>query len=284
MPKPEPAQVRDNWKLLPRRVLIGALIVDAFLAIAYALTADLPKTPTAKPLTFLFGLNGEGNIPAWFSGAQLLLIGLAFLVLASWIFQSDERIAALRRLFFTVGLAFVYLSADEVGQVHEKMSAVAQSWHPLYLFEIRLLAAIGFKRRKLHGGSIWIPLFAIVGLILLIWLWPQIKKAWKLWRKEILLLALGFAILALGATVVETVGNLLHSSIEREVQVGIEEMLELVGASVMLYAAMRVLAATGARLLPPSLTSRPGTLAEEPAPIAGAGAGAEPKPEPSTAE
>jgi hypothetical protein len=252
MTKPASAKPRDNWKLLPKRTLIGALIADALMVVLYSLTIWLPQTPSAKPITFLFDLNLEANVPAWWSGAQLLLIGITFLLLSAWFFQSDERIAPLRRLFFMVGLAFTYLSADEVGQIHENTSKLLQSWHFLNLVEIRLLAALGHKVHKLHGGSLWIPLFAIIGIGLIWWLWPQFKLGWKLWHREILMLALGFGVLVFGAVVVESLGDLIPASAHllHYIEVGVEEGLELIGASVMLYAGALVLASAGARLLP----------------------------------
>lgn len=261
----EPTAVpRDQWKLLPRRALILALGFDAFFALMYSLTIGLRQTPTAKPLTFLFNLNGEGNLAAWWQGSQLLLIGLTFFVLSAWFFQSDERVGPLRRLFFVVGLAFTYLSADEIGQAHESMSKVLQSWHALYLVEIRLLARLGHKMHKLHGGSIWIPLFLIVGIALVWWLWPQFKLAWRLWRKEILLLALGFGVLVFAATILESLGDFIPKGSEalRMVEVGFEETLESLGATIMFYSAVRVLAGAGARLLPATAVIEPAEPAE----------------------
>jgi hypothetical protein len=161
-----------------------------------------------------------------------------------------------------VGLAFTYLSADEVGQIHENLSKLLQSWHFLNLIEIRLLAALGHKVHKLHGGSLWIPLFAIIGVGLIWWLWPQFKLGWKLWHREILLLALGFGVLVFGAVVVESLGDLIPASARalRMVEVGVEESLELVGASIMFYAGARVLAAAGARLLPDSAATDTSTV------------------------
>lgn len=269
MADPQAARLRDNWKPLAKRVLLGALAADAFFILMYSLTIGLPHTPTAKPLIFIFDLNAEGNLSSWWAGTQLLLIGLAFLTLSLWMFQSDERIAPLRRLFFVTGLAFAYFSADEIGQVHESVSKILQSWHALNLVEIRLLAALGHKMHKLHGGSLWIPLFAIVGVALVWWLWPQFKLAWRLWHREILLLASGFGVLVFGAVVIEAVGDLIPASMVtlHLVEVGVEEAFELVGASVVLYSAARVLAAAGARLLPPSATApgaRPEGTAEAP--------------------
>ena len=122
MSAPPSDRFPDNFKLLPRRVLIGALAADFILVVMYALTVGLKKTPTGKPLIFLFGL--------------------------------------------------------------------------------------------------------------------------------------GFAMLAFGGTVIETLGNYLPAaSIQRLVEVGVEESIEMFGATVMLYSATRVLAQAGARLLPPSVTA-----------------------------
>ncbi|MDR3686298.1 MAG: hypothetical protein P4L93_05000 [Coriobacteriia bacterium] len=254
MTKPRTSQPRDNWKLMPKRVLVGALIVDAFFAVMYSLTIWLPQTPSAKPLTFLFDMNGEGNVAAWWQGSQLLLIGLAFFALTLWFFQSDERVGPLRRLFFVSGLAFTYFSADEIGQVHENTSKLLQSWHALNLAEIRLLAALGHKMHKLHGGSLWIPLFAIIGIALIWWLWPQFRLAWSLWHREILLLVIGFGVLVFAATVIESMGDLIPKSMYalRLIEVGVEETLESLGSSIVLYSVVRVLARAGERVLPGS--------------------------------
>jgi hypothetical protein len=242
----------DNWALVPKRVITGALILDVFFMIAYVITQHLAATPTTKPLIFLFDLNGEGNPTAWWQGGQLLLVGLAFFVLALWFMQGDERIAPLRRLFFVAGLTFTYLSADEVGQIHENTSQMLQSWHWLNQVETKAFAAIGKKVHRFHGGSVWIPLFAVIGIALIVWLWPQFKLAWKLWRREILLLAIGFGVLVFAATVLESLGDLIPQSAHtlRVIEVGIEETLESVGSSIVLYSVMRVVAQAGARVLP----------------------------------
>ena len=256
----------DNWKALPKRILLGAMGADTVLILLYAITVGLTPTPSRKPLTFLFDLNGEGNVAAWFSGTQLFVIGLAFLLLALWFFQSDERIAPLRRLFFVCGLAFVYLSADEIGQIHENMSKVLQSWHWLNQVETKFLAMLGKKMHRLHGGSLWIPIFVVVGVALIWWLWPQFKLAWKLWRTEIFLLAAGFGILAFGAVVLEALGDLIPvgALLMRRLEVGVEEGFELVGASIMLYAVVRVLAAAGAKLLPAAVPESRSSSGETP--------------------
>jgi hypothetical protein len=244
---------RDNWALTPRRVLIGALCFDAFFMLTYIITQLLRVTPTTKPLIFLVDLNAEGNAAAWWQGSQLLLIALSFFALALWFFQGVEKVAPLRRLFFVAGLAFTYLSADEIGQVHENMSRVLQSWHAFGMFELRVLNAMGIHlKHSIRGGSVWIIVFAIVGLLLIWWLWPQIRLAWKLWRREIILLVVGFGVLVFAGTVIESLGDFIPRNAYsiRVIEVGIEESMESLGASIILFSAVSVLAAAGAAVLP----------------------------------
>jgi hypothetical protein len=260
---------KDNWGLLPRRVLTAVLLVDAFFMVAYVVTQHLRVTPTTKPLIFLFDMNAEGNFSTWWQGIQLLLVGLVFLALTLWFFQGDERVAPLRRLFFVCGLAFAYFSADEIGQIHENASQMLQSWHWLNQVETKLFAAFGRRVHRFHGGSLWIPLFAIIGICLIVWLWPQFKLAWKSWRREILLLAVGFGVLVFGAVVIESLGDLIpkNATTLRVIEVAIEETFESVGCSVVLYSVMRVVARAGAGVLPgraPALARAQGAQSANP--------------------
>lgn len=261
---PASATARDNWARLPKRVLTFALCVDALLLVLHSAVALMPIAPATRPLKFLFGLNGEGNVPAWYSGTQLLLVGLTFFLLAAWFFQSDERLAPLRRLFVVSGTVFTYLSADEVGQIHERISALIQSWHWLRMIEFRVLIALGRKAGRIHGGGIWIAFFALAGIALLWWLWPQIKLALRLWRRQFVLLGIGAAILVFGAVVIEMLGAAIPKGAValRDIEVGVEETFETVGVTLILYAAVRVLSAAGARLLPGS-TPDPSTHADD---------------------
>jgi hypothetical protein len=254
MDVPASAPARDNWAGLPRRILTFALCADALLLLCHAAVVLMPVVPASRPLKRLFGLNGEGNVPTWYSGTQLFLVGLTFFALSLWFFQSDERLAPLRRLLVTLGIVFTYLSADEVGQIHERLSMLAQSWHWLRMAEYRALIALGRKAGRINGGGIWIPVFAVLGIALLWWLWPQIKVALRHWRRELVLVGVGFGILVFGAVVIEALGSAIPKTAvtARDIEVGVEEVLEMAGVSVILYAATRVLAAAASRILPDS--------------------------------
>jgi hypothetical protein len=249
-----PAPSDDKWARFPRRVLTFALCADALLLLCHVGVVLMPRTPASRPLKFLFGLNGEGNVPTWYSGMQLFMVGLTFFTLALWLFRSDDRLAPLRRLLATLGAVFTYLSADEVGQIHERLSMLAQSWHWLRMAEYRVLLALGRKAGRINGGGIWIPVFAVLGIALLWWLWPQIKVALRHWRREFVLVGVGFGILVIGAVAIEALGSAIPKTAvtARDIEVGIEEAFEMTGVSVILYAATRVFADAASRILPDS--------------------------------
>jgi hypothetical protein len=269
-----PTAENDNWSKLPKRALITALALDAFFMIAYVITQHLPATPAAKPLIFVFDLNAEGNPAAWWQGNQLLLTAFGFFALSLWFFQADDRVAPLRRLFVVCGLAFTYFSMDEIGQVHENMSQMLQAWHWLNQVETHLFAAFGKKVHRFHGGSLWIPIFAVIGVALIVWLWPQFKLAWRLWRREILFLAIGFGVLVFSATVIESLGDLIPKDAYtlRVIEVAIEETGESIGSSIVLYSVASVLAVAAASVLPGVNPARSGVtsaLASSETPDAG---------------
>ena len=65
------------------------------------------KMPSA--INILFNLDREATIPAWFSSAQLLLIGILFIFSNNW--AQINRIVNPEFLLI-VGISFVYLSMD----------------------------------------------------------------------------------------------------------------------------------------------------------------------------
>jgi hypothetical protein len=242
---------RDRWTALPKRTLAFFLAADVLLVFMHAIVTALPQRPWNRPLKFLFGLNVESNIPTWYSSMQLLLIGVGLLVLTTWLFDSDGRVSRLRRFFAVGGLIFVYLSADEAGRVHEQFSAILQSWHWLRMTEARLIPAFSTQAARYGGGALWIPVFALIGVACLVWMWPQIRLALRLWSREARRMAIGFGVMLLGAVVVEGLGTLIPktASLARAAEVGLEEGLEMVGATLILSGVVSVIAAVAPRVL-----------------------------------
>jgi hypothetical protein len=248
------------WRGLPRKVLIWFLAADAALVLLYAVNV-LAGTMKNRALFDLFDLNMEANLPSWYSSMQLLLVAVVLLSLASPLFRDHPGVARLRRLWVVLGMGFVYLSADEGGAIHERLSQLMaasggrSSSSPL----TALLHAAGINRAP-RGAGLWILLYVAIGIVVVALLVPMIGPALRTFRGPTLLFVAGFAVMLAGGVVVEGIGDILHFVRSAHLlEVGIEEMLEMGGVTVMLYSGVRVLSRAAE-----SLANRPSVGSGEP--------------------
>lgn len=156
--------------------IVITLFVLNFVAISlkYIVTDDYYLTEFIDSFQRLFLLNGEANIPAWYS--SLLLFSSALLLA---MITSLERIARGKRVWewSALTLIFVYLSCDESAMIHEmaikplrtvldKQGLFYSTWAifaiPLVfvfvLIYLRFLASLDAKirRRFLASGAIYV--------------------------------------------------------------------------------------------------------------------------------
>ncbi|MDP5217875.1 hypothetical protein Q5Y75_11655 [Ruegeria sp. 2205SS24-7] len=158
----------------------------------------------------------ENNLAAWFSGALLAIIGLHMMDGNTLCRSSLPRAA--RAWAITAGV-FFFLSADEVGSLHERLSGVG---------------------RTMGVGSwgLLLPLGAVLAALLL-WAVATLWRAGDVQRKQALILLVGFALL--GSVAVQEVlehamtWNSAHASALR---IAIEEGSELAGMLVLLCVAI----------------------------------------------
>lgn len=122
----------------------------------------------------VINLDGENNLPAWFSGLLLFTIGLTSLSLA-WL----ARVAEPRNVpwWTTLGAFFVLLSADEIMKLHEVTDGAMRatgSWSgPLYFpwviwagpfLVLVALAFVPLLRRLPRKTTIRLGVAAMVGI------------------------------------------------------------------------------------------------------------------------
>jgi hypothetical protein len=107
-------------------------------------------------LTPLFDMNREGNAPAWYSGTVFLATAAALAAVAA---AKRRQADQFQRHWAVLALAFLYLSFDELTQVHEKWGDVLNG--PL----------ASWRRREVLGGvlrNLWVlpagVMAAVVGL------------------------------------------------------------------------------------------------------------------------
>ncbi|MEX2262167.1 MAG: hypothetical protein WD696_09460 [Bryobacteraceae bacterium] len=159
----------------------------------------------------LFDLNGEGNVPTWFSSCLLLICSALSGLIGV---RERARAAEGARYWLGLSLIFLFLSLDETASIHEK---------PDYLLR-RTLGTTGF----FHFAWV-IPAIVLVAAFGLLYL----RFVLKLPAATRRLLVWAGLIYIGGAVGMEMVGGYFISA--REIQQAGKELIATKGADPMLY-------------------------------------------------
>ena len=201
------------------KLLLGLILFEVFLSLVFALDIVL-ETSWQGPR--IFDLDGEATIPAWFSSLQLFLIGVLFLFSRNW--PQINRVFA-PNVLLLVGCGFVFLSMDEAASFHEGITYNLDhiDWIP-----------------KFKGGhGIWIPIYLIMALVLVAASVRTIKSVFQVYSRQATIMLSGALVFLAGAVGLEIIGYQYVRGSEYshlyEIEVLLEELLEMVGASIILY-------------------------------------------------
>lgn len=229
-----------------RRVTLALVAVVAVFVLANV--ARVPHEPTAPDVTaqmsrraqhaapldtrkFIWhqvDLDREANLSTWVSTVQLALIGALAIALA-WLRG--------RRGWLWIGLGFLYLSADELAQIHEWIGEVM--WHSPF--------RLGF----IAPPYPWVLLFGPPFLAFGVWMarfaarelaeWPDLRRR----------IGIGLVLLFL-AIPLEIVGGKLEGMSARllRVESTTEETCELLGEIVLLVAMLNAVSRSVIRRVP----------------------------------
>jgi hypothetical protein len=196
----------------------------ALLAVELALLACSMVEFSWQRLNVWFDLNGEGNIPTWFSSMQLYTVA-ALAAYLGWRERASARLSAGAGGWWVVMAMFLYLSMDETVQIHEV------SGHLL----TRVVPLSGFREPVFYWLVALLP-------VMVFGAWYLGMFVWRRLRGHPRLLALSLAGLACWAAVpfaelIDALGalqgwrlTLLRSA---------EEGLEMVGATCFLALFLR---------------------------------------------
>ena len=197
--------------------------------------------PLGPILSDQFDLDGERNIPAWFSTVQLFLVSMMFMVLASASTQGTERVT-----FWILSLLFLALSCDESVGIHEKLGVMSDAVLP------------GGDRRNTPfvRTGIWVFWLGIPFIAVVISIMLRLRR-FITDRVAIRLYGVGFAIFIGSAVGIETLVNFLVGQPHRIriAQVAVEEFGEMVGVTLIVWATFRLMEAKGFHA-PRSLSSQ----------------------------
>ena len=205
-----------TFDMIAPEIFLGAIICQFALVGMYWL--DLFTGSQVPALHTLFDLDGEGNIPAWFSSAQLLMVALTFWTHA---LRQPRHVRPSKGFFLLAGGVSLYVSMDEAGQVHEQVTAWMGrryvDWLP------------GYAGKHFW----WVMILVALAVAVVQLLAPDLANLWTQQRRYLLLALCGAGIGLLGAMGVETLGyKLLHgerTSIWYNIEVTAEEFWRCLG-------------------------------------------------------
>lgn len=143
-----------------RRIFVGMVAIAVLLAIAFATTHWLNLKGNAGQLGFrlLFHMDGEANLPAWYSASLLLVASLLLAVIALAKTRQEDLF---RWYWWGLAAGFAWLSADESAQLHEMLNRPAHALpfdadgaftFPWIALAIPIVAAVGVVYLRFLAG------------------------------------------------------------------------------------------------------------------------------------
>ena len=214
---------------VPRSVLVTLLAIDVILIAAGGISEYLGHPSFL--IESRFGLDKEAAVPAWYSSVKLLIVGLALWALSVALGTAGRP----RRILQLAALMFLAMSCDEAAGLHEAVDMALRE----HLLSPEQMASA----RELHlslGGVI----VGLIGLFVAALVIRAALGALRDCRTGAPAFLFGFLVLVAGAVVVDLAHGLLPlAGAAHGATVAIEEGLEMVGVSLMIYGALSALAA-----------------------------------------
>jgi hypothetical protein len=207
------------------RKLLFVVITFEICLVAVFLASSILGKPSLI-IHKLFNLDGEKNVPALFSSVQLFLIGIIFLSMA---YQPRQQYFFSPLFLAILGVGFIFLHFDEALAIHEHITSSLKhiDWIPRF--------------KGNHG--IWVAPYLIIGLTFFILTYKNFLRMWNKYRRETTIMASGLVIFLVGVLCLEViryqfirVGS--SPSYLYKFEVALEEFLEMMGISIVLYGAI----------------------------------------------
>lgn len=242
-----------------RRIpLLIALLLAADLALALIPVLDYEAGHPFQRLSNLFNLDTESTIPTWYASVQWFCAGAMFALFATHALRTRMRgalsIAAL-------ACACIVFSVDEIAEIHERLGSAADAFMSNGSRDGTALWSTG-----LWPFVVGIPVIAVLAVAVRGTRHIFLARA----PRALALLIVGFAVMFTGALVVELGANLLDAAAPRGgsflAQVVVEELMEMLGVTLIAWSASSLLHAYGFALkLPPATPERRAEVTPHPA-------------------
>jgi hypothetical protein len=175
---------RPNAGAIGMQLWFAALVaVSAALLVITIVSYAVADQRLVARVLFWFGLGGEANIGAWWSGMLLALA--AFLTFDG--FFDGSRPSAERRGWLALGLALLLLSFDEVASLHEYLTELGFGYLAVLGVVGLTVASYGMqqlKRARVPGRTLALLLLAF-GLLASVAIQEQIQSAVQ-WDNQVI--------------------------------------------------------------------------------------------------
>lgn len=216
---------------IPRFVVV---LITVDLALGALYLADFMLGQPFKPFAKLIDLDGETNLPTWYSSIQWFCV--AFVL---WLFAERHIDRGRVRSWFLLALPLVFLlfSLDEVAQIHERLGDLSDTVLPNGTREGTLVSSTGLF--FLFVGVPFVLVF--IGLI------AAIRPFLVRYPGAFLKLAVGMIVFLVAAVGLDALSNfVVEGSLAGTIQVLTEEVSEMIGATIVLWGAYELIADTRA--------------------------------------
>lgn len=184
-----------------RKLWNGLFLTILFLQIAYVVSF---KTQTLLPF---FDLDGESNLPTWVS--SILFAGAGFLAIGNYSLRNKNK-----TFWLILGLCCLFISMDEIAQVHENISILT--------------------------GIKWIYIYGPIGIIAIIFLTISTYSQWSE-NSNLRLIMYGIMLGFILSVGLESLSYFGLASLWQKVEYMLEEGAEMWGAGMILIGSLREL-------------------------------------------
>lgn len=246
------------FSLSPYGFPIRLLLVAFALGVAYVVAQRInpygiePGCSEASRLLFeLFDLNGENNVPTWFTALVWAMAAGLAMVASRREFSTD---VVMRWSWLLLGGVFLLLSLDEVGSLHERLLGLAGE---------NIQHALGLADSFYYS---WAPM-GMLAVILVAGLFVPFLL--RIPRGVAARLILAGGVFLSGSLAIETIGSSYEAGwiastemfrISWHRLIFVEEVLEMIGAILAVHALLWALAFSPRAVTP----SEPGALTSAP--------------------
>ncbi|MFN2384908.1 MAG: hypothetical protein ABR576_01220 [Thermoanaerobaculia bacterium] len=206
-----------------RLLLLGDFAADAL----YLLDAALGH-PNRR-FTRLVDLDGEANLPTWYSSGQLLVLGLLLGLFAIATDRREERSWP----FFALAALCHLMSLDEVAQIHEPLGS-----------RVDALLPGGSRQGSLFPRTgIWMFLLGPPFLLVVVFLWRLAAPLLADRKRVVRLYLVGFVVYTASVLGIEILANAVtRRGLASAIQIVCEELGEMLGLTLLVWATVELLA------------------------------------------